>query len=107
MPPRPRSKALFISNLDAGYSQDEIKEYITSNLTTCQNVEVTKMASRNQEFYSSFHIVVPEDDFRDVSDLGLWPLGTVVRPFRGGLPEYRLYRPDEPPPDPLAPGGNT
>lgn len=92
IPERPRVKALFISKVRLDFSETHIRDHVIKILgDDAGSVAVTILESRHSNYYGSFHVQVPQEDFRYLLDKLMWPLGVQFRPYRGELKEYRIF----------------
>lgn len=90
-PPKVRERAIFLSRLDVQTTEDEIKDHLSKVLPSGVHAKVTKLAGKNTEYYSSFHISVPLEFFATIRDPMIWPEGAPCREYRGRLQQYRVY----------------
>ncbi|XP_063242139.1 uncharacterized protein LOC134542114 isoform X3 [Bacillus rossius redtenbacheri] len=92
MLPKPapkRMKALFVTRFDPSVQEQEIVEYISSELNL-DHIKVTKMKTKFNS-YASFHVQVLEEDFSRINNIVFWPSGCLISPFFGKLhPEQIL-----------------
>jgi len=87
-----KRKALFISRLSFDTSVDELSSYIDKELAI-KGVDCTRLKTKVENKYASFHLSVPEESFEPLLNVELWPHGCILAPFWGSLRPGQLYVP--------------
>lgn len=96
-PVKVRTRAIFISRVTPTITEEDLKSYL-SNEISITNVEVVRLKTRNNnDHYASFHVKVPEDKFEIVNSSVIWPEGILFKPFLGPLRDDKLYKTPVPP----------
>jgi hypothetical protein len=89
-----RSKALFVSRFSPEVTADDVcktlKEQLSLKKLVCTRLK-TKFST-----YSSFHILVNEDEFSLINDAGVWPSGCLIAPYYGKLTPDQIFSPSTP-----------
>lgn len=82
--PRPRTAALFVTRFAPEATSKYIEEIVRASLTPT-HLKVSKIQTRHQDLYSSFHVEVLATDFDKVDDVNVWPDGCMIKPYHGRL----------------------
>lgn len=82
--PTTRTSALFVTRFAPEVKARDIKELVESSLSLSQ-LNVSKIKTRRQDLYSSFHVEVLESDFEKIDDVSIWPDGCMIKPYQGRL----------------------
>lgn len=91
IPPKARQKALFVSRSDVSTTGKDVVNHLRKVLPENVPINVTRLRSKNEKYYASFHVTVPSEVFQDIYDANVWPVKVQYRPYRGELQEYRKY----------------
>jgi len=87
-----KRKSLFLSRLSFATSIDDLSGYIVNELAI-NGVECSRLKTKVDNKYASFHLSVPEDSFEILSNVDSWPQGCILAPFWGRLRPDQLYIP--------------
>ena len=87
----PRSKAIFVTRLAPGTSQNLIENHLKSNIKIPTAI-CSKLKTKH-DTYSSFHISVEESDIDKIMDPNSWPEGALLTTYFGKLNEEQKYVP--------------
>lgn len=82
--PGPKKRALFVSRFDPNVTSNEIKQMINASVPLI-HLQVSKIQTRRQELYSSFHVEVLLSDIEKIDDVSIWPDGCLIKPYYGRL----------------------
>lgn len=80
---RVRTSSLFITRFSPVVTAEDIKGLLTS--LSLSHLVVSKLKTRYQESYSSFHVEVLESDFVKIDDENVWPDGCLIKRYQGRL----------------------
>ncbi|KDR12811.1 hypothetical protein L798_13273 [Zootermopsis nevadensis] len=89
-----RSKALFVSRFSPEATAADVDKSLKEQLSL-KRLVCTRLKTKFN-FYTSFHILVNEEDFPLVNNTGVWPNGCLIAPFYGKLTPDQVYSPDAP-----------
>lgn len=79
-----KTSALFATRFAPEVTTQAIQQMIESSITLSR-LKVSKIQTKRQELYSSFHIEVLAADFEKIDDISIWPEGCMIKPFYGRL----------------------
>lgn len=79
-----RYTPFFVSRLDPSLCAEDLAKDLLKDVEGLSSVKCCKLKTRHSS-YSSFHVVVPEDQKQLVSTGDVWPSGSLVRFFTGRL----------------------
>lgn len=82
--PRERTRALFVSRFAPTVTTEDIKRIVESSVTLSR-LKVSKIRTRRQDLYASFHVEVLDSDFEKIDTENVWPDGCLMKPFWGRL----------------------
>lgn len=94
--PRVRTSALFVTRFLPSVTVQDIRDLVNSSLSL-SHLKISKIQSKHQDLYTSFHVEVLETDFEKIDDVMLWPDGCLLKPFRGRLLPEIVVKDDLPP----------
>jgi len=93
-PERPkRKKKLFLTRLEPTTTSPEIEKYLMTT-AKLEYVKVFQLKTKHQS-YSSFCIVVNENEFTQIKSPAIWPEHTLCSEYLGPLFKDRLLKLDE------------
>jgi hypothetical protein len=87
-----RSRALFVSRFSPEVTTVEIEESLKEQLSL-KRLVCTRLKTKF-DTYASFHVLVNEDDFPLVNNIGVWPNGCLIAPFFARLTPEQIYSAD-------------
>ncbi|KAL1453549.1 hypothetical protein WDU94_009881 [Cyamophila willieti] len=79
-----RTTALFVTRFAPEVTTKDI-EHIIQCSVSLSFLKVSKIQTRRQDLYSSFHVQVSESEYGKVDDVNIWPSGCMIKPYRGRL----------------------
>jgi hypothetical protein len=89
-----RSKALFVSRFNPDVTTVDIEESLKEQLSL-KRLVCTRLKTKFNT-YASFHVLVNEDDFPLVNNIGVWPNGCLIAYFFGRLSPDQIHSPEAP-----------
>ncbi|KAI5738780.1 hypothetical protein M8J77_011139 [Diaphorina citri] len=82
--PRERKSALFVSRFAPEVSSQDIGNLIRESVTLSQ-LKVSKIKTRHNNDYSSFHVEVLHSELSKIDDVNIWPDGCLIKLYYGSL----------------------
>ncbi|KAI5696821.1 hypothetical protein M8J75_000718, partial [Diaphorina citri] len=82
--PSIKTSALFVTRFSPNVTVQDIKDLINASLTL-SHLKISKIQSKHQDQYSSFHVEVLVSDYSKIDDVSLWPDGCLMKQYRGRL----------------------
>ncbi|KAI5727200.1 hypothetical protein M8J76_015968 [Diaphorina citri] len=82
--PSIKTSALFVTRFSPNVTVQDIKDLINTSLTL-SHLKISKIQSKHQDQYSSFHVEVLVSDYSKIDDVSLWPDGCLMKQYRGRL----------------------
>jgi hypothetical protein len=84
-----RSKALFVSRFSPKVTADDVHKTLKEQLSL-KRLVCTKLKTKLNT-YSSFHILVMEDDFSQINNTDVCPSGCLIAPYYGKLTPDQIF----------------
>lgn len=91
----PKTAALFVSRFCPTVTSQDIKNTVTNSVPNLSHLKVSKIKTKYQENYASFHVEVLSTDFPKIDEAGVWPDGCLIKPYEGYLRAH-IVIPDVP-----------
>lgn len=82
--PRPRTSALFVTRFAPTVTSNDIKLHVEGAVKLSQ-IKVSKIKSKYQDHYASFHVQVLSSEFTKIDDVSIWPDGCLIKTYLGRL----------------------
>ncbi|KAI5711797.1 hypothetical protein M8J76_016705 [Diaphorina citri] len=79
-----KTNALFVTRFSPSVTSTMIKDIIQRNVKLSR-LSVSKIQTRYQDSYSSFHVEVLASEFHLIDDENIWPDGCLIKQFYGKL----------------------
>ena len=89
-----RTKALFVSRFCPEVSAADVEKSLKEQLSL-KKLICTRLKTKFNT-YSSYHVLVLEDEFPLINNTGVWPTGCLIAPFYGKLKPDQMYSPSTP-----------
>lgn len=89
---KPRKRALFVTRFEQSASAKDVSALIKGALFDV-DVSCTKLVTK-RDGYSSFHILINEEDYNRINSPEVWPKGILVLPFYGKLSVKQIFQDD-------------
>jgi hypothetical protein len=81
---RPRTSALFVTRFTPTVTSQNIMEFLKSSVQL-SHLKISKIKTRHQDLYASFHVEVLSDEFGKIDDVSVWPDGCLIKTYLGRL----------------------